>query len=114
VEGDFFARIESDALDPCYPGKQFDALLLDIDHSPSDLLDPRNATFYSSEGLRSVNRHLRQNGIFAMWSDDPPDDAFHSRLDEAFDESRAHIVSFYNPLLDCNSASTVYVARARL
>lgn len=114
VEGDFFARIESDTLDPSYPGKQFDALLLDIDHSPSDLLHPRNATFYSRDGLRRVNRHLRPDGIFAMWSDDPPDDEFHSRLDEAFDESRAHIVSFYNPLLECDSASTVYVARARV
>ncbi len=113
IAADFFARVDSHALDPAHPGKKFDAILLDIDHSPRDLLHSRHQAFYGREGLRGLNRHLRPGGVFAMWSDDPPDDEFHTDLDEEFAEARAHIVSFYNPLLECDSASTVYVAKAR-
>ncbi len=46
-----------------------------------------------------------------MWSDDPPDEDFLELLGGAFDTVRAHIVSFANPLLEAESASTVYVAQ---
>ena len=49
-----------------------------------------------------------------MWSDDPPDEDFLTTLGGAFAECRAHIVTFHNPLADCDFASTVYVARAAL
>lgn len=112
VHADFFARVQSDALDPENPRKQFDAILLDIDHSPQDLLHDRHGSFYGAEGLRGVTRHLRAGGVFAMWSDDPPDDEFLAHLAEIFATARAHIVSFDNPLLETQSASTVYVATA--
>ncbi len=111
VVGDFFARVTSDALDPAQPGKQFDAILLDIDHSPRDLLHPRHEAFYSEEGLRELTKHLRPGGVFGMWSDDPPDDEFHAGLARVFADSRAHVVTFPNPLLDSESASTIYVSR---
>jgi hypothetical protein len=53
---------------------------------------------------------LHPGGVFALWSDDPPDEDFLGALDNAFATARAHIVSFPNPLLDATSASTVYVA----
>lgn len=110
VQGDFFARVKSDALDPSSPGRQFHAILLDIDHSPQDLLHARHGSFYGVEGLRAVTRHLHPGGIFAMWSDDPPDDEFLAYLAATFATARAHIVTFANPLLETTSASTVYVA----
>jgi hypothetical protein len=48
-----------------------------------------------------------------MWSDDPPEEEFLQALDSAFVDCRAHIVTFHNPLLEEDSASTVYVARSR-
>ena len=111
VQGDFFQLATSASLDPENPGKRFHAILLDIDHSPRSLLHQRHRTFYEAEGLRRVAGHLRPGGVFAMWSDDPPEEEFLEALDEAFADSRAHIVSFRNPLLECDSASTVYVAR---
>ena len=111
VHGDFFARVASRALDPEQPGKRFDAILLDIDHSPRDLLHPRHEAFYSDEGLQNLTRHLRAGGVFAMWSDDPPDEEFQAQLARIFAESRTHIVTFPNPLLEADSASTVYVSR---
>lgn len=109
--GDFFALAESEAgFDPNRHARQFHAVLLDIDHSPRDLLAPQNAAFYSAAGLRSLARHIVPGGVFAMWSDEPPDDEFLELLDTAFVEVRAHVVTFANPLTDAESASTVYVA----
>ncbi len=112
LHGDFFAlALSEDGFDLERPGRKFDAILLDIDHSPRDLLDPRNATFYTPEGLRALAAHLGPAGVFAMWSDEPPDEDFMAVIDSAFANVRAHEVTFANPLLESESASTVYVAR---
>lgn len=112
VHGDFFKLANSASLNPESPGQRFHAILLDIDHSPRSLLDRRHQSFYEVEGLRGLAAHLHPGGVFAMWSDDPPEETFLGALDKAFADSRAHIVPFHNPLLECDSASTVYVARA--
>lgn len=111
VHADFFARAQStDGFDPELSGQRFHAVLLDIDHSPRNLLHPSNALFYQSAGLRALAAQLHPGGVFALWSDDPPDEEFLAMLDTAFATSRAHIVTFPNPLLENESASTVYVA----
>ena len=50
--------------DPEIPDKQYDAVLLDIDHSPSNLLDPSNANFYSEAGLQHIHQHLQTRRCF--------------------------------------------------
>ena len=110
---DFFAAaLSEEGFDPAQPGRRFHAVLLDIDHSPRDLLHSANARFYEPEGLRAFARHLHPGGVFGLWSDDPPDDDFLSALGGVFNEVRAHIVTFANPILEADSASTVYVAQA--
>lgn len=112
IAGDFFALAASaEGFDPDRSSRRFDAILLDIDHSPRDLLDPRNATFYTPAGLQALATHLHSGGVFAMWSDEAPDEEFMEIIDTTFDSVRAHVVTFANPLLDSESASTVYVAR---
>lgn len=112
VLNDFFAVVASDAgFDPDAAGRTFDAILLDIDHTPRHVLHPDHAAFYSLEGLRQLKRHLKPGGVFALWSDDPPDHDFNALLTEVFDTSEAHIVSFANFLTGGESANTVYVAR---
>jgi spermidine synthase len=108
LHADFFACAQS--TDGFERGRRFHAVLLDIDHSPRSLLDPRNAAFYQAHGLRALAGHLHPGGVFALWSDDPPDEEFMDMLGAAFATARAHIVTFPNPLLDDQSASTVYVA----
>jgi spermidine synthase len=111
VHADFFASANSaEGFDPEHPRRRFHAVLLDIDHSPRDLLHPRNASFYQPEGLRALVAQLHPGGVFALWSDEPPDEEFLGTLDTAFATARAHIVTFPNPLLEAESASTVYVA----
>jgi spermidine synthase len=113
VNGDFFALADNpeEGFDPAQPGRRFDAVLLDIDHSPRNLLNPQNASFYSAQGLRHLAAQLKPGGHFALWSDDPPDEAFQVLLNTVFATTETHVVKFHNPLQDRESASTVYVAR---
>jgi spermidine synthase len=109
IHGDFFALAES-GFDPVARGRLFDAVLLDIDHSPKNLLHPRHGAFYEMAGLRDLAAQLRAGGVFALWSDDPPDEEFIGVLVCVFATAQAHVVRFANPLLGRESASTVYVA----
>lgn len=115
VHGDFFALAAAPEIgfDPARRGRQFHAVLLDIDHSPQNLLDAKNAEFYGTEGLSCLAAQLLPGGVFALWSDDAPDEAFMARLADVFDSPQAVVVKFPNPLLGIDSESTVYVARRR-
>ncbi len=111
VEGDFFALAAgTDGFDPEAPGRRFDAILLDVDHSPRNVLAPANAALCTTDGMRRLAAHLKPGGVFALWSDDPPDADFEAVLAEVFGSSSAHVVAFPNPLTGGESANTVYVA----
>lgn len=111
VHGDFFALAAgTDGFDPARPGRRFHAVLLDVDHSPEHVLHPRHAALYRPDGLRALAEHLHPGGVFALWSNDPPSDAFTSLLGTAFAHAEAHTVAFANPLQDRTAANTVYVA----
>lgn len=113
VHGDFFALAGAPEIgfDPEMPGRRFHAVLLDIDHSPKNLLHERNAAFYGVTGLQNLAAQLLPGGVFALWSDDAPDEDFINHLSVVFDSVETHVVKFPNPILGKESASTVYVAK---
>ena len=114
VRGDFFAAVSDPVgLDPQSPGRRFHAVLLDIDHSPRHVLNPRHAALYQPAGLRALADHLHPGGVFALWSNDPPDEQFTSTLAEVFAAPEAHVVDFDNPLQGGIATNTVYVARKK-
>jgi spermidine synthase len=110
VQGDFFAMLDGTGFDPDAPDRLFHAILLDIDHSPRQVLQPGNAAFYTPEGLRRLAGRLHPGGVFALWSNDPPDEDFNTALGQVFATSRAQVVAFDNPLQGRESTNTVYVA----
>ena len=110
VEGDFFAMMRGTAPLDDSPTAGFDAILLDIDHTPRHVLHPSHAAFYTADGLRQLRGHLAPHGVFGLWSDDPPDAAFVAALEATFVEARAQVVTFANPLTRGQSTATVYVA----
>jgi spermidine synthase len=93
------------------PHPQVDAVLLDIDHSPSYWLNPGNSAFYTEQGLRDLSDKIVSGGIFGLWSDEPPAADFIALLDRIFESSESHVVSFPNPYLQEDSTNTVYLAR---
>lgn len=110
-DGDFFAMADGEVgFDPAASGRRFDAVLVDIDHTPRHALHPSHAAFYTPTGLRRLARHLHPGGVFALWSDDPPDPDFRAALGTVFGTVDAHVVTFPNALTGGNSSNTVYVA----
>lgn len=111
VHGDFFEMLRSPSgFDAFEPDRRFHAIVVDIDHSPRHVLDPAHAEFYGRDGVARVASRLRPGGVFALWSNDPPDDWFTAVLADVFATAEAHVVRFANPLQDREAANTVYVA----
>lgn len=112
VQGDFFAMAgDGGSLDPEEPDRRFHAILLDVDHSPRHVLHPSHSALYRPAGLRALAHRLHPDGIFALWSNDPPDEEFNAVLAEVFARSESHVVDFPNPLQEGTATNTVYVAR---
>ena len=110
VTADFFALVDSPGgLDPATPGRLFDVVLLDVDHTPTHHLHPSHAGFYAPEGLRRLLRLLRPGGVFALWSD-AADPAFAQVLAGVAAHSAVHEVVFANPLTGGTSSNVVFTA----
>lgn len=95
--------------DPDVKGKQLDAILLDIDHSPTEFLDVANASFYTTENLALMAEQLKPNGVFAMWSQNLPEADFETLLRTVFEQVDSHVVKFFNPMQNIVSTNSVYV-----
>lgn len=93
VEGDFFAHVASDPESTA----RYDAILIDIDDSPSLLWHESHAGFYESKGLRGLRNHLRPAGVLALWCATHPGEAFIHAAREIFPNTTLVEVSFVNP-----------------
>jgi len=111
VLDDFFAVMRAAPGGAGADDARWDAILLDVDHSPRHQLNPSHSDLYTPSGMRSLARHLVDGGVFALWSDDPPDEDFLVTLRAVFAHADAHVVDFANPLTEGISSNTVYVAR---
>ena len=116
IQDDFFARCRDveQGFDPAFPGKKQDLILLDIDHTPNRVLHRTNSRFYTPEGLTELAGHLAPGGVFALWSDDPPEKAFTALLETVFPEVHTHTIGFKNPFTGRMTENAVYAARTAL
>lgn len=113
VQGDFFALAAAESgFDAKNPGRQFDAILIDIDHTPERLLHGGSKSFYTAEGFQALQRFLKPDGVMGIWSDEAPDNAITALLGTALDEAWAEPVVFENPLQDNREVTqAVYLGR---
>lgn len=111
-QGDFF-ELAKTGFDVSDKNRKFDAVLLDIDHSPGHFLDEKNRSFYETEELASLRRHIKENGVFALWSNEAPDEKFIIRLESVFGAATAHTIEFTNPYTNSTAVNSVYVARKK-
>jgi len=108
---DFFDLARGSGFDPAAADTRFDAILLDIDHTPDHRLHSSHCDFYTPDGLRSLARFMKPGGVFALWSNDPPDAAFLNIMSEVFTDVDGHAITFDNPLLQNTATNGVYVGR---
>ena len=109
VHGDFFSAVADGGFGGGTPDPVH-AVLVDIDHTPRQVLHPGHAAFYTSDGLRGVVDRLHPGGVFGLWSDAPPEPEFVALLGAVFASADAHVVTFPNHYTGGESANTVYVA----
>ena len=105
VNDDFFDVVRSGRADRTY-----DAMLVDIDHAPDWLLRDDHGDLYTVEGFARVGAMLTDEGVFALWSDEPPEPEVIRRLGEAFEHADAHVTPFPNPITGGTSTNSVYLA----
>lgn len=108
--GDFFDLVRGDGFDPHEGRHQFDAILLDIDHTPDTLLNSSHADLYSEAGMQRLSAFLKPNGVFGLWSNDIPDAGFVALMARVFTGVKGHTVTFANPLQGNTAANGVYIA----
>ena len=111
-KGNFFELVRT-GFDITDNARKFDAVLLDIDHSPKHFLDEKNKSFYGAEGLNSLRSQIKENGVFALWSNEAIDEKFRKHLETIFGAATAHNVEFENPYTNSISVNSVYVAKKR-
>jgi len=108
---DFFALARGNGFDPDKPNHQFDAILLDIDHTPDALLNPSHGDIYTETGLASLYKFLKPGGVFALWSNEAPEEEFMLLLSSVFEKTEGHIVEFPNPIQGNTAINGIYVAQ---
>jgi len=108
IHADFFSVATDQALG-FIDDNPVQAVLLDIDHSPSHWLNDSNRGFYSVDSLRIVAGKIVSGGVFGLWSNDLPDSDFVALLNSVFASTKAHIVRFPNPYSGGESTNSVYI-----
>ncbi len=104
VCGDVYERLSAPA------ERQFDLVLIDVDHSPDERLDDATGSFYTASGLRQASGHLAPGGVLGVWSyaENSP---FADALGEVFGEVRVEAVTFMNHLIDKEVTDWLFFAR---
>lgn len=105
VHDDFFDVVRTGRTDRTY-----DTVLVDIDHAPDWLLREDHGDLYTVEGFARVGAMLTDDGVFGLWSDEPPEPEVVRRMGVAFERADAHVVTFPNPITGGESTNTVYLA----
>lgn len=108
VHMDFFEFAQSDS-DNVLNGQKVHGILLDIDHSPSHWLNSENQNFYSFGSLKTMSAKIIDGGVFGLWSNEPPDQAFLALLNQVFSTSEAHVIEFPNPYSGATAINSVYI-----
>ena len=116
LQADFFAlsRNVANSFDLENPTKKHDVILLDVDHTPTNVLHQTNTRFYTEEGLGELAQHLKPGGVFSLWADGEPEASFTDRLGEVFGQAESHTIEFGNPITEGTSKGAVYVAQSIL
>ncbi len=112
VHDDFFARTRNadQGFDPDFPGKNRTSSFWTSTTPPTgSCTGPRPALY--PRGLTELAGHLTPGGVFALWSDDPPEKAFTGLLKAVFREVHAHTIRFDNPITGSRAENAVYTAR---
>ncbi|MEO2046244.1 MAG: hypothetical protein ABGX16_06680 [Pirellulales bacterium] len=90
--GDIYQRLLSES------EEQFDLIVIDVDHSPSDQLGENEHEFYTAKGLAAAKTHLTEGGVLAVWSY-AENSSFSESLRMTFDTIHVEAINTFNALV---------------
>ena len=93
IQGDFFTVVPGNA------GAPYDAILIDIDDSPSLLWHANHAAFYKSQGLEAIAERLAPGGVLGALCATHPGEAFLGQASATFAVTELIEIHFENPCL---------------
>ena len=91
--------------------EHWDLILIDVDHSPQELLGSTNESFYTRAGLAHAKQHLTPGGVLAVWSY-AQSSPFVLALRATFELVDTIPVSFVNDLIGEENTDWLFIARA--
>lgn len=102
--GDIYHRLTSP------PTTKFDLIVIDVDHSPQDVLGDESHGFYTQAGLAKAKEHLVPGGIIGVWSyaEDTP---LLSEMQNVFCDVEVEQVSVWNDLIDEEQTDWLFYGR---
>ncbi len=102
-QGDVYARLANPPTTP------FDAILIDVDHSPDERLDDSSGSFYTEPGIIAAKKHLTSEGVLGVWSC-AADPEFEQALRNQFANVRVESVTYENQLVNERPTDWLYFA----
>ncbi len=105
-EGDIFARILES------PERKYDLILIDVDHSPEEVLGGSSRSFYLEDGLRKAKEHLAPAGVLGVWSY-AGNASFEEALRKIFPEVRIEPITYLNDVLYEYATDWLFLARSK-
>ena len=111
-QGDFFQLAgDPDGFDLETPRALHAAILIDVDHSTTHLIDDASAGFYGPDAIAALAAKLKPEGVFALWSTDAEDAAFVEAMQHSLRHVTVSRVEFATPYRDEPAFNLVYLGR---
>ncbi|WP_442510018.1 spermidine synthase [Novipirellula sp. SH528] len=104
TQGDIYRRLASPR------NKRFDLIVIDVDHSPQDVLGDESHGFYTAEGLARAKSHLKPGGILGVWSyaEDTP---LLAQMKLVFSDVQVEQITVWNDLIDVEQTDWLFYGR---
>ena len=105
-QGDIYAKLTSP------PEALFDLIVIDVDHSPQDVLGDQSHGFYTDEGLSRTSAHLNPNGVIGIWSY-AQDTPLLERMQNVFCEVQVEQITVWNDLINIEMTDWLFFGRRK-
>lgn len=106
IQGDAYAHLLGE------PTREYDLVLIDIDHSPDDRLGRASDRFYTEAGLAAAKRHLTPDGVLSVWSYEESA-SFTAAMRATFGTVRVEPITFENWLVETTETDWIFVGHDR-
>lgn len=105
VQGDVYKLLLSAPSDV-----RWDAIVIDVDHSPEDQLSSSDHGLYSLRGTKLATKHLRPGGVLAVWSYDG-NDQLAEAMRSAMVEVEVLPITYHNQHVDESFTDWLFVGK---